>query len=102
MYAHSTDEARRRAARSVEVKVDLEGDGDRGTVTKCGTVEDEEGEKAEVPESKEPQKSKTPRRLRSSGVLVPRDRVELPTRGFSVLRGGKDSRELGVKQVTSQ
>jgi len=30
------------------------------------------------------QKSKTPRRLTSSGGLVPRDRVELPTRGFSV------------------
>jgi hypothetical protein len=29
---------------------------------------------------------------------MPRDRIELPTRGFSVLRGGKDSGGLDAKQ----
>ena len=32
------------------------------------------------------------------GVFLPRDRIELPTRGFSVLRGGKDSSGLGANQ----
>lgn len=43
LYAHSSDEARRKAARSVEVKVDLEQASISRTVTKCGTSEGSEG-----------------------------------------------------------
>ncbi len=84
LYAHSTDEARRRAARSVEVRADLSDVGVDPTGTKCGTSADGGSGGKAIPAQTKPRKTAAPRGVTSSGGHMPRDRIELPTRGFSV------------------
>jgi len=102
LYAHSTDEARRRAARSVEVRADLGHVGVDPTGTKCGTDADEGSEAKPMPAPKKPRKRMAPRGVTSSGGHMPRDRIELPTRGFSgqKRRSGRRASFLGFSLVT--
>jgi len=82
LYAHSTDDARRRAARTVSVEVGLDSEKGKGTVG--GTVGENEADLKPMPAPRKPKKRMAPRGVTSSGGHMPRDRIELPTRGFSV------------------